>query len=293
MPGAAGVSPGAASAPPDAAGGRIDGGGEAKPARPADIYRSALALVAWWVWLAFAVANLVDLAVQGRDRVSVQAAAALLLVTGIAYVAAFRPRVIAAADGIVVRNPLRDHRVPWAAVTDVELRDLLRVHCAWQETPDRHKMPNRPSWPNRPNKGQGPQAVWGPESVQRTRVIQAWAIQAPRRAGMVTGMRPAFGRDDFGRRSVGGGAAAAESPGSVHRQQTERIARALGVRARRERADEAARVPGTREAPVTREASVTHEAAVSRAARPVSAWYWPAGLAIVVPALLLVAAICA
>jgi hypothetical protein len=84
--------------------------------RRPDTYRSARALLAWWVWLAFAVANLIDIAVQGRDRVSVVAAGALLLVTGIMYVAAFRPRVIATDGGIVVRNPLRDHRVPWPAV---------------------------------------------------------------------------------------------------------------------------------------------------------------------------------
>jgi hypothetical protein len=275
---------GAPSGPPD---GRIDSG-EAKPTRRPETYRSSLALVAWWVWLLFAVANLIDLAVQGRDRTSVEAAAVLVLVTGIAYVGALRPRVTAAAGGIVVRNPLRDHRAPWLAVTNVDLRDLLRVHCAWQEPA---------------NKGQELQAVPRPESVQRTRVIQAWAIQSPRRAATVTAMRPSFGRDYVARRSVGGGAAAAEAPGAVHRKECERIARALAERARREHADAAA--PGTREAPGAYEAGENGAGRKGRRqtsgpiagngpewpARPVSAWNWPAVLAIAVPLLLLVATI--
>ena len=31
---------------------------------------------------------------------------------------------------MTVRNPLRDHQVGWASVTNVDLTDLLRVHCA-------------------------------------------------------------------------------------------------------------------------------------------------------------------
>lgn len=92
-------------------------------------FRSPTALIVWVVWLLFAVANWIDLAVQGRDHGSVVAAALLLLVTGIVYVAAQRPRVIADDAGLTIRNPLRDHRVGWAGVAKVDLADLLRVHC--------------------------------------------------------------------------------------------------------------------------------------------------------------------
>jgi len=276
---------GAPSGPPE---GRIDGG-EARQARRPDTYRSALALLAWWVWLAFAVANLIDIAVQGRDRVSVLAAAALLLVTGIMYVAAFRPRVIATDGGIVVRNPVRDHRMPWPAVTNVDLRDLLRVHCAWQEPTNN----GRPAVPRR---------------VQRTRVIHAWAVQSSRRAAEM-GMRSAFGRPDLARRSVGGAAATADPPSAVHRKETERIARALAERARRERADAArtrAAAGETGETGETGENRVPENGASGNGragagagpgpgwpSRPVSTWHWPGVLAVVVPALLLVAAILA
>jgi hypothetical protein len=272
---------GAPSGPPE---GRIDGG-EARQARRPDTYRSALALLAWWVWLAFAVANLIDIAVQGRDRVSVAPGAVLLLVTGIMYVAAFRPRVIATDGGIVVRNPVRDHRMPWLAVTNVDLRDLLRVHCAWQEPTNK----GRPALPR-------------PDRVQRTRVIHAWAVQSSRRAAEM-GMRSSFGRPDLARRSVGGAAATADPPSAVHRRETERIARALAERARRERADAASRRSAASESGENRvpENGASENGRAGAGAgngrgwpwRPVSTWHWPGVLAVVVPALLLVAAILA
>jgi len=242
----------------------------ASPAGPGtgapDTYRSPLAVLAWWVWLAFAAANLIDIAVQGRDHLSAVAAATLVLITGIVYVAAQRPRVLAAADGIVIRNPLRDHRVPWPAVTDVDLRDLLRVHCAWPEPGS--GPPGGGS--GILDGGQDPPPVAEPGSGQRTRVIQAWALQSPRRAGVISGLHASFGPGGLARRSVGGQAATAGSPGAVHRQETQRITRALAERARRARADAPGLVPD-----------------------PASAWSWRAVLAVVLPALLLVAVILA
>jgi len=92
-------------------------------------FRSQVAVVVWVVWLLFAIANWIDLAVQGRDHTSAVAAAALLLATGVAYVTAQRPRVIADDAGVTIRNPLRDHRIGWAGVAQVDVVDLLRVHC--------------------------------------------------------------------------------------------------------------------------------------------------------------------
>ena len=96
-------------------------------------FRSPTALVVWIVWLLFAVGNWIDLAVQGRDHASVVAAAILLLATGVAYVTAQRPRVIVGDAGMTIKNPVLDHRISWAAVTDVDLMDLLRVHCTLGE----------------------------------------------------------------------------------------------------------------------------------------------------------------
>ena len=122
------------------------------------IFRSPTAVVVWVVWLLFAVGNWIDLAVQGRDHLSVVAAAVLLLATGVAYVTAQRPRIIADDAGVTVRNPLRDHRIGWAGVAEIDLVDLLRVHCAW---------------------GGPPGAA--PADREHHKVISAWAIHYSRR----------------------------------------------------------------------------------------------------------------
>jgi hypothetical protein len=122
------------------------------------IFRSPTAVVVWVVWLLFAVGNWIDLAVQGRDHLSVVAAAVLLLATGAAYVTAQRPRIIADDAGVTVRNPLRDHRIGWAGVAEIDLVDLLRVHCAW---------------------GGPPGAA--PADREHHKVISAWAIHYSRR----------------------------------------------------------------------------------------------------------------
>jgi hypothetical protein len=89
---------------------------------------------------------------------SVVAAAVLLLATGAAYATAQRPRIIADEAGVTVRNPLRDHRIGWAGVAEVDLVDLLRVHCAW---------------------GGPPGAA--PADREHRKVISAWAIHYSRR----------------------------------------------------------------------------------------------------------------
>jgi hypothetical protein len=257
-------------------GGR-SGASEPEPGRKPETYRSALALLIWWIWLAFAAANLIDIAVQGHDRLSAVAAAVLLLVTGITYAAALRPRVIASSEGIMVRNPLRDHQVPWLTVAKVDLGDLLRVHCAWQETAGKEKQPGR-------------QSVSPPEKVRRSRVIQAWAIQSSRRGRTLAELRLAAGRTELARRSVGGRAGAPEPPGGVHRRETERIARTLDERAGSERAQRAALAPDTGQDDPRRKQGPGPEATASAEwpQGPVAAWHWPSVAAVLLPALLLI-----
>src|ERR1700733_4025573 len=91
------------------------------------VFRSPAAIVIWWLWVLFAVGNLVDLAVQGRDHLAVVAAFILLFVTGIVYATAQRPRVVADDDGLMIANPIRDHRVGWAAVAGADPTDPPRL----------------------------------------------------------------------------------------------------------------------------------------------------------------------
>jgi hypothetical protein len=145
-------------------------------------FRSPTALVVWVVWLLFAVGNWIDLAVQGRDHASVVAAAILLLATGVAYVTAQRPRVIVDDAGMTVKNPVRDHRISWAAITDVDLMDLLRVHCTVDQ-------------------GQG----------ERRKTVSAWAVHYSRRRQYSADVkaRRATARTAGGRPSLFGGVPAA------------------------------------------------------------------------------------
>ena len=185
------------------------------------VFRSPTAILVWWVWVLFAVANLIDLAVQGRDRLSLVAAAILVLVTGIAYVTAQRPRVIADTAGITIVNPLRDHHIGWAGVTKVDLADLLRVHCRR-----------------------------GPDD---TKIIYSWAVHYSRRRKAAaefkarrTAARMSSGRSSFGtfglsrggfgmgagyggggRRDHGYGSAADGETASAAEAEAERIVRVL------------------------------------------------------------------
>jgi hypothetical protein len=124
------------------------------PAAGRDVYRSSGAVVLWWIWLALAVAGLADLAVQGRDHLSLVAAALTVTITGIVYACALRPRVVADAAGITVLNPFRDYQVPWGTVDRVDIHGALRVHCT------------------------------APEGAAKGRVVLSWAVQASPRAVM-------------------------------------------------------------------------------------------------------------
>ena len=209
------MRPGAAPGPA-AAGGQKRGRNRGSTDSAVQTFRSPTALVVWVVWLLFAAANWVDLAVQGRDHISAVAAALLLLATGFAYVAAQRPRIIADDAGITVRNPLRDHRIGWAGVTKVDLADLLRVHCD--------------SAPGSPGK--------------RTKVVSSWAVHYSRRRQLTAeakarrGSRPrrsSFGVPSGGRGLLYGGGlldgGVASPPASTAEAEAKKIARLLNERA--------------------------------------------------------------
>jgi hypothetical protein len=95
------------------------------------VFRSPIATLIWWIWVLFAVGNLIDLAVQGRDHLSAVAACTLLVITGIVYATAQRPRIIADDDGLTIVNPVRETRVGWPAVVGFDSTELLRVRCLW------------------------------------------------------------------------------------------------------------------------------------------------------------------
>lgn len=101
------------------------------PEENREVFRLAPPLIFWWVWVAFAAVNFADFAIQGAPaRFAIVVSAILVTITGLAYVLALRPRVIAERSGLTIVNPFRDHHVPWAAITAVDTGEWVRVHYA-------------------------------------------------------------------------------------------------------------------------------------------------------------------
>jgi hypothetical protein len=258
------------------------------------VFRSPTAIIVWWVWVLFAVGNLIDLAVQGRDRLSLVAAAILVLVTGIAYVTAQRPRVIADAAGVTIVNPLRDHHIGWAGVTKIDLADLLRVHC--RRGPDDTKIIY--SW-----------------AVHYSRRRKAAAeIRARRTAARISSGRSSFGTfglsgggfgmgagySGSGRRDHGYGSTAGGETASAAEAEAERIVRVLSEYATAARAETVwaegtVQIAGAGQAATDEPAGYIEPAADSPADLRVTGWLEPlkstwnrtALLVLLIPALIL------
>ena len=186
-------------------------------------FRSPTAVVIWVVVLLFVVGNWIDLAVQGRDHLSVVAAASLLLGAGVAYVTAQRPRIIADDAGMTIRNPLRDHRIGWAGVAEIDVVDLLRVHCAW---------------------GGPPGAP--PAEREHHKIISAWAIHYSRRRQFATEARArrTARRSAMGFPGAGGGrdlpygtARPRHEPVSAPEAEAQKVVKLLQARATAARAE--------------------------------------------------------
>lgn len=101
------------------------------------IFRSTAARVGAWVWMTFAALNLADIAVRGRTVDSAVAASVLLCGCGAAYVFGLRPRIAADEAGVELRNPLRDVRVPWPALREIEATDAVLIHYTDADRADR------------------------------------------------------------------------------------------------------------------------------------------------------------
>ena len=234
-------------------------------------FRSPTAVVVWVVVLLFVVGNWVDLAVQGRDHLSVVAAAVLLLGAGVAYVTAQRPRIIADDAGMTVRNPLRDHRIGWACVAEIDLVDLLRVHCAW---------------------GGPPGAA--PADREHHKVISAWAIHYSRRrqfAADVKARRPARRSSTgfpggFGGRGLPYGTSAPASDRTSPEADAQRVVKLLQTRATAARA-QAILADSAVPAADTSAASTTAVAEPGLTEPLTSTWSRRALAALLIPALIL------
>jgi hypothetical protein len=214
------------------------------------VFRSPGAVVIWWLWVLFAAGNLIDLAIQGRDHLSLVAAFILLLVTGIVYVTAHRPRIVADADGLTIANPVRDHRVGWAAIAGADPTDLLRVRCEW---PDGDKTVRRAIY------------SWAVHSSRRRQVAAEMRARRQSRQGSRGGFGGAGGFGGFGLAGAFGTSAEPAPEGDPLRLDADRVVATLTARGEQARLD----APG------------------AQATAPASAWDWIAVASVVAPGLAL------
>ena len=133
------------------------------------VYRTSGSLVAWWAWVAFAAVLLIVLAFGHRDHAALVTASVLVVITGIVYACALRPRIVADAAGVTVVNPLRTHEVPWPAVTQVDLVQNVRVH---------YRSPGAGP-PGGGPPGGGPPGG-GPPGGEK--IVHSWAVQSTGRS---------------------------------------------------------------------------------------------------------------
>lgn len=185
------------------------------PTGDREVFRSTGSVVLWWAWVAAAVVILADLAVQGRDHAAAVMAVLVAAVTGAVYGCALRPRIVADAAGVTVANPLRDHHVPWGAVTKVDAVNAVRVHCT--------AVPGR----------------------SRGKVIYSWAVQSSPRAARREEYRARRATRRLGR-SGGYGEYPPQARAALERTAADFAAQQLHERAQRARG---AVTPGAAGAP--------------------------------------------
>jgi hypothetical protein len=239
------VSDAGTSQPDDPAGRPAAADPAAAPS--AQVFRSPVATFIWWVWLLFALANLIDLAVQGHDHLAVVAAVVLLFITAIVYATAKRPKLTAGDEGLTIVNPITEHQVGWAAVAGADPTDLLRVRCAWPG-------------------GQRALYAWSVHSSRRRQVSAELRAQRQSRragAGRSAGGFGAWTGGGGGFGGFGGGAVASADPSTE--PDPLRLDAATVVATIAERSAEA-----------------RAKDSETPAAAPVSAWHWPTIAAILV-----------
>ncbi|MFI6293177.1 PH domain-containing protein [Nonomuraea sp. NPDC050790] len=91
------------------------------------VFRSRFAYVLGWVWVAFVVANAVDLIVRYSGKSSMVAGAVLGVLTALIYLIALRPVTVVGERALTVRNPFRTTVMPWASVGDVTVSHAITV----------------------------------------------------------------------------------------------------------------------------------------------------------------------
>ncbi|MEV6282463.1 PH domain-containing protein [Kribbella sp. NPDC051770] len=82
------------------------------------------------VVMVIGLAGLLDIVLEWRTTGGLLVAALIGLLMLVAYVGLVRPSVTLRPDGLLIRNHIRDHHVPWHRIEDADVTDILRVHTS-------------------------------------------------------------------------------------------------------------------------------------------------------------------
>ena len=106
-----------------------ESGAVARPGQPVfQVHRLTTGRMVAWAVVAAALIVLVDASRRHALGASSGALLVLLAICLVAYVLGFRPAVAESPTGLEVRNPLRTTDVPWGAVADVVVTDVVCLH---------------------------------------------------------------------------------------------------------------------------------------------------------------------
>jgi len=248
-----------------------------------EVLRLTGPVVFWWVWIAFAAANVIDYAVQGLPsaRFGAVVSAILLLVTGLAYTLALRPKVVVSGDGLTVLNPYRTHRVPWQLIHTVDTGEWVQIHYAANAagTDDGAAAGGA---------GYGRPAGSSAGSSAGDKTVLCWALYVSARAKHKISQINRLGHEAYATsraaraaESVGYRRATGAMPDEARYLASLPVAKAFAVRLDSRAARERAKADSGRTQP-------GETAAAAAAATASATWAWPALAAVVIPALILV-----
>lgn len=78
--------------------------------------------------LAIALLVIIDIIAQWRTLDGLTAGGIVLALSALVWIAMIRPAVVAYEEALVIRNLIRDVRIPWALVQSAEIRPILVVN---------------------------------------------------------------------------------------------------------------------------------------------------------------------
>ena len=80
------------------------------------------------VVMAIGLLGLLDIVLEWRTMGGLLVATLIAVLMVLTYLGLMRPSVTLRPDGLLIRNHVRNHHVPWNKITEVDVTDILRIH---------------------------------------------------------------------------------------------------------------------------------------------------------------------